>query len=175
MRRLAEIDRGKLVGILADRLGFERAAVARYRVVVAELERAEPAVQRIVPRLGQQLGEKSEHVTWLQGELHRLEAPYETVRARSEQAQRDCERLFGDGAPSALEMLRGLGRLELADADAWEILVDVAARAGDEPARSGFARRRDEERGHARFLHRVLVELTVNDTLGHPVTLPIAP
>jgi hypothetical protein len=75
----------------------------------------------------------------------------------------------------ALELVRGLLRLELADADGWEILVEVAARAGDEPARSALARRRDEERGHARFLHRVLVELTVNDTLGHPVTLPIAP
>lgn len=71
--------------------------------------------------------------------------------------------------------MRALVRLEHADADAWEILVEVAARAGDEPARGAFARRRDEERAHARFVHRVLVELTVNDALGIPVTLPIAP
>jgi hypothetical protein len=175
MRTLAEIDRKKLVGMLADRLAFERAAAARYRAVLPELRGAEPAVLRIVPRLEQQLVEEEDHARWLEAELTRLEAPLELVRAPAERGQRDCDALFGDRGGSVIELVSALHRLELGDLEGWDLLVAVAERAGDEPARRELGLRRGEEARHVEYLHRVLVELAVNHALGHPVTLPAAP
>lgn len=175
MRRLAEIDRLKLVGLLADRLAFERAAAIRYGETLARLAGAEPAVQRILPRLELQLADERAHASWLERELHRLDAPIEQVRAHVERMQVDCDALFGDRGNSVLDLVRSLHRLEIGDVAAWEILTAVAARADDEPARRAFAAIAEGERAHLAFIERVTVELAVNDALGWPVTLPIAP
>ncbi len=175
MRVLATIDRLKLVGMLADRLAFGRAAPARYDEVIEELRRAEPAVQRIVPRLEQQRADETASATWLQDRLHTLEAPVEQVRARGELVAVECVALFGDRGRSVFEMVRSLHRLGMADVEAWELMAKVAERGGDEPARKELSARRDEERGHMRFLERVLVVLAVNEVLGYPVSLPVSP
>ncbi len=175
MRRLAEIDRLKLVGLLADRLAFERAAAIRYGEILTRLADAEPAVQRIVPRLEQQLADERAQAAWLERELQRLEAPIDRVRAHVERTQVDCDALFGDRGSTVVELVRSLHRLELGDVAAWELLTAVAARADDEPARRAFSAIADGERAHLAFVERVAVELAVNDALGWPVTLPIAP
>ena len=175
MRRLAEIDRLKLVGLLADRLAFERAAAARYGEALTLLGEAEPALRRIVPRLELQLADERAHASWLERELQRLEAPIERVRAHLERMQPECDALFGDRSHGVLALVRSLHRLELGDVAGWELLTAVAARADDEPARRAFSAIAEGERAHLVFIERVSVELAVNDALGWPVTLPIAP
>ncbi len=173
--RCKTIDRNKLAGLLADRLAFERAAAEHYAAVLPLLRAAEPAVERIVPQLEQQLLEEQEHARWLEAQLARLRAEPELVRAHLERTRAAHAALLGERGASVLELISSLHRLEIADVDGWELLAAVAARAADEPARRDLGARCEAEQRHRRFVHRVLVELAVNQTIGEPVTLPIAP
>jgi bacterioferritin (cytochrome b1) len=175
MRRLAEIDRLKLVEILRERLFFEERSARLHEVVIARLAPEEPAIRRVVPRLEQHRDQERAHADWLRVQLQRLEAapePAPPSRAVVEELGA-LERLIADRAASVTEVLQALLSAEHDDHDAWEILVELAERAGDQPAREDFADRRAVEEVHVAYLKRLVTDLARNHVLGTPVTLPL--
>ena len=178
MRRLAELNRLKLIDVLAERLAFERAGVRLYDAVLSRLESAEPAVRRMLPRVEQQRAEAQAHAAWLEAQLRGLEAGAAAGTRRAELAHLETEgllRIAGDGAATVQEMFHALYVFELTDEGGWDLLVQLADRGGDRTAREELGRRREAARAHVAFVRRALTELLVNEVLGSPVTLPIGP
>ncbi len=177
MRRLAEINRRKLIDVLTERAAAERASARLYGRVVDRVARSEPAIRRMAPRLADQRDREIDHGRWLDGQLHALGAD---AFAPSERAQRvtielrGLEELILDGHATVAEMLHALLGVELMDAAGWDLLVGLAERAGDDFARRDFAERRDDAEEHADYLRQALMEMLRNDVLGVPVTLPSA-
>jgi hypothetical protein len=180
MRRLAEIDRHKLIDVLAERLASERAGVRLYDAICTRVASAEPAVQRMLPRLEQQRAEEQAHADWLDAQLVALEAgsiatgnTRRVTRVRLE--TEGLQRIADDGAATVQELFHALLLFELADDGGWELLVQLAARGDDRAAHEAFAPRREAERAHVSFVRRAVTELLINEVLGYPVTLPIGP
>lgn len=178
MRRLAEINRAKLVEVLSERLAFERLGVRLYDQLLARLADAEPAIARMRPRVEQQRDEEREHVAWLEAQLGHLDGGGAGGGRRVALVQTESQGLahvVGDGASTVAEAFHALWAAELADAGGWELLVGLAEAADDAPAVDEFARRRDTERLHVAFLRRALAAFLRNDVIGAPVTMPIEP
>lgn len=176
MRTLAEINRPKLIDVLAERPAFGRAGVRLYDAVVARLEPAEPAVRRMLPRVEQMRAEHHAELAWAEALLDALEAGAAAGVRRVEMAQLETAgllRIAEDGAATIQELFRALWLFELAHEGGWDLLVRLAERAGDLPARDELGRWRAQAEAHARYAHRALVELLINEVLGRPVTLPI--
>jgi hypothetical protein len=175
MRRLAEIDRGKLAEALGERLVFEKRSVLLYERAIARFRSMEPAIRRIVPRLEQHRDDERAHADWLTMQLQRLESPPPAPSRLMELEWASFEGVFADENAGARQLLSVLLLAERDDHFAWELLVRVAERAGDLAAQKELSLRHEQERLHVAYLERVLVECTCNHVLGVPVTLPIDP
>jgi bacterioferritin (cytochrome b1) len=178
MRRLAERNRHKLIEVLSERAASERVSARLYRRVVERVERAEPALRRMAPRLADQRRQELEHGRWLESQLRALGSDGFAVSERTQRVStelRGIEELILDGHATIPELLHALLIAELADGVGWDLLVKLAERADDEPARQAFAERRTDQEEHVLFLRRAVAELLRNEVLGVPVTLPIAP
>jgi bacterioferritin (cytochrome b1) len=173
MRRLAEIDRPKLIALLRERLLFEEQSARLHQAVIERLRTEEPAIRRILPRLEENRDQEREHAQWLEVQLRRLEAPPEPLPGSPVAERSAAEQLIADPTITVVEVLHALVAVEHEDHDAWQILGAVAERAGDLPAQQDFAKRSDEEALHVAYLKRLLAELAQNDVLGTPVTLPL--
>ena len=177
MRRLAEINRDKLADVLAERLAFERVGVRLYDAIMARVAGEEPAIRRILPRLEQQRDEEREHETWLaleiSGSTRRLR-PTAPRRRRATWSRRassgSCSprvRRWRDATRARDRRAGRPGRLA-APRRRWRGAPATL------PAIEEFGRRQAEEEAHAAS-SAALRELTRNDVLGVPVTLPIDP
>jgi len=178
MRRLAEINRDKLIDVLDERLAFERVSIRLHGVIIQRVAVEEPAFRRMLPRLEEQRDEAREHVDWLTRQLEALDAAPSNERRRVRLAalqSRGLEEAMVAEDATVGEMLHALATAELAGEAGWQILVELARSAGDLPAVEEFERRRRQETAHAGFVGKALREVTRNDVLGVPVTLPIGP
>jgi bacterioferritin (cytochrome b1) len=175
MRRLAEQNRGKLIDLLMERLAFERAAMGLYDVVIGRLREEEPAVRRMLPQVEVQRDQEAEHVDWLETQVRALGGNPEGMTGRSRLVARELsgvEEVVRDRGARIAELLHALLAFELSDAAGWRVLVALAERVSDEPARLAFDGRLRHEEAHCAFLQRALEALTENDVTGAPVTLP---
>lgn len=177
MRRLAEINRPKLIEVLGERLAFERQAVRLYDVALLRMEDVEPALARMRPRLELQRDQEREHAEYLEGVLAALEGDGAAGGGRRAALvaieSQGVSAVVGDGASSIADIFHALLTAELADGAGWELLVELAEAAGDRPAIDAFARRAEEELLHAAFLRRALAAFLRNDVIGAPETMPI--
>ena len=178
MRRLAEINRDKLIDVLDERLAFERVSLRLYDAIIARVAHEEPAIRRMLPRLEDQRAEEREHASWLERQLVRLEADPTRQQRRARVAELEThglEQVIVTADATVGEMMHALGIAELADEAGWRLLVELARDAGDLPAVEELEHRRAAEEAHVGFAQRALRELARNDVLGVPVTLPNSP
>lgn len=178
MRKLAQINRPKLIELLTERLTFERVGVRLYDAIVSRLESAEPAVRRMLPRVEQQRAEEREHVAWLEALIDGLASDAPPIPRRPELAHLWTEgllRISEAGAATIAELFQALHTFELANESGWQRLLRLAERGHDLPACDDFGHRLADEQAHVSFVRHALTELLVNEVLGSPVTLPIGP
>ncbi|HZS37034.1 MAG TPA: ferritin-like domain-containing protein [Polyangia bacterium] len=178
MRRLAEVNRHKLIDVLNERAASERASARLYGRVVERVANAEPAIRRMLARLELQRDEELEHGRWLEAQLRALGSDGFAVTARTQRVigeLRGLEALILDGGASIPELFHALLIAELADAVGWHLLVKLAERADDRPAVEAFGKRLANQEEHVAFLRRAAEEFLRNDVLGVAVTMPIGP
>lgn len=164
MRILNEKNREKLHDFLSRRLHNAHALCVRYRALLDELARAEPALRRVRPGIETHLVDAREVAGWLEGELRSAGAV-----AIASASGRELLK----PAPDVRDELRALLAAELAEERGWGRLHDLALAARDARAIALAERWRRRARDHAAHLDGVLRSWLLSDLFGSPVTLPV--
>lgn len=178
MQKLAANNREKTVDYLTERLTFERAAVKLYDTVLHHLRGSkEPWTNRIVGQVEKHRNQEKEHEEWLEAQIRALGGTAHEKTDMSSVIERESRGVL-DVASSDVQLthvFHALLMAELMDNAGWEILLELADRAGDDEARRAFRQRLHEEQDHLVLAREMMVMLAKNQVLGSPLITPPAP
>ena len=162
MRKVGAVYRSKVIGLLGERLSFERASVRLYDAALERLQARGGPFEAVLAHLRRVREEEKSHEEWLEENLRLLGgAPDKVASPRRDLA-------LGDPDPAQLFHL--LLAEKISNLGGWEVLVELAERAQDGEARREFRQRLDEEQEHFRFLSRTAAIFTRSDLLDETVT-----
>jgi bacterioferritin (cytochrome b1) len=167
MLKLAEVNPAKLIDLLAERLAYERRVARLYDRAIARLA---GSTQRIVRQFLEAAevirDQEREHVDWLEQQIRAL---------GGNGVQGDKAKLIeieSAGIEQVISDDRDLGHLfhalyaaELIDDAGWDVLVDLAEEADDEPARREFKKRLRQEEDHLALVKNVVERLLEREVL----------
>jgi bacterioferritin (cytochrome b1) len=179
MEKLANYNREKILDLLIARLTFERAGVKLYDSVIAKIQtQGDPTVLRMLDRLREHRDEEKEHEEWLEEQVRFLGGDAHGTSEMAQLEQRESqgiEDIILDGDNDAMHFFHALLAAELADNAGWDLLVELADRAGDRDARKAFKKRLHQEMEHLVFVRRVIRRLARRQVLGQDVAMPTWP
>lgn len=174
--KLEEANRQKVIDVLTERLAFERAGVQLYDSIIAKMEEApDGEIKKMMPEMQAHREHERQHQAWLEGKIRALggdpdrDTEYSRLVKRESQGIEDVI-LDGDG--SIPHLFHALLSAELTDNAGWEMLVDLAAEAGDEEARAVFNRYLNEEEDHLELCMRAVEAFQRHEVLGEPLEMP---
>jgi bacterioferritin (cytochrome b1) len=169
MKKLADLDRDRMIDLLAQRLDFERTGARLYD---AALERVVGSRDAMIRRAGMQLAiirqQEREHASWLERQLVDLGAP-DLITPRVKVGRLLSEgivRVALDPASSIGSVFDSLLAAELVDHAGWNLLIDLAAEAGDDDAHEQLRARLTEENKHLHAIRTIVLAIARRDLLG---------
>jgi rubrerythrin len=173
---IASHNRAKLIDLLAARLAFERASGALYDTIVAILEESDDSfVGQLIPAMREYRDEERERAGWLAQLIRSLGGDPEEATAMSALVETELSGLVKvarGGDRDVSHLFHTLLTASLADTAGWQLLVTLAAEAGDEPMRAPLAGFFGREQDHLDFLRSVVLMFTRHDVLGEAPCAP---
>ncbi|HEY1555393.1 MAG TPA: hypothetical protein VGF94_11230 [Kofleriaceae bacterium] len=179
MRKLAELNKPKLIDLLGERLAFEHASVELYDALIGKLETSnDDRALILLDELRVQRDEEREHEDWLADQMQLLGADPRVPTELAELARRETrgiEEVILEDDHELSHLLHALLAAELSDNAGWDLLVALAEEAHDRDAKRQLKQRLREEQAHLAFVHIALRRLAFYNVLGEDVWMPTAP
>ena len=179
MQALVDKHKDRVIDLLTERLTFERAGVRLYDAILGKMRHSDDeAIGRMISQMQEHRDQEKEHEEWLEEQIRALggDAHAMTDRARLVEVESEgLEKVILDGDPEIPHLFHALLAAELSDGAGWDLLVQLARRAGDDQAAEEFSLRLDDEREHLVFVRRAVESFARRDLLDEEVRMPDAP
>lgn len=165
---------GKNSGVLLDRLGerlaFERSGTRLYEAMLTKCRAlANGQGGEVLEQLEHYCREEQEHFRLLVGCLEKLGADPTSQTPAADVAGVESAGLMQvvtDPMTSVTQSLHAILVAELADNDAWDALVELAAEFGQEEMAQQFRKARDAEREHLQGIRKLYQQATMFEAGG---------
>jgi bacterioferritin (cytochrome b1) len=176
MEKLARGNALHVLDMLIARMKFERAGVKLYDAVIDKIERSADTRYRVLlDQLRKNRNDEQEHAQWLEAQIRALGGSPERATDLSELEElesKGIQSVILDGHDRILHNLHALLTAEQADNAGWDLLVQLAADAGDSTAKAAFNQRLLEEAKHVAYLREAIHRAAEIEMLGLPAELP---
>lgn len=179
MKKLAEQHLDKAIDLLNERLVFERAGVEFYDKILQVMAASQdPAIQGLQDQMQEHRDQEKEHEEWLEAQIRALggDAHEETERSKLVSIESEGLKDVIDNDYSVPHLFHALLQAELSDNAGWQLLLELADRAGDDEAREEFRTRLHNEDEHLIFMRDTVASLARKEVLGEQaVQMPTGP
>lgn len=176
MKKLAEINKDKVIDVLTERLAFERAGVKAYDSIIAKMEKSsDPAVKKMLGVMREHRDQEKEHEEWLEEQVRSLGGDVNAMTEHAKLIEEESEGIekvvFGSDT-NISHMFHALLTAELMDNAGWELLIQLADEADDDEARRAFKKRLHEEEEHLIFARRAVMAFARKEVLKREQPMP---
>ncbi|MDP2128837.1 MAG: ferritin-like domain-containing protein [Pseudohongiella sp.] len=159
-----------LIDKMAERLAFERTGVRLYDAMLAKVEALGhiPGLVDIQPTIQRFRDEEHQHYLLLADALEKLGADPTAQTPSANLAGVSAEgivKIIADPRTNLVQSMNALLIAEAADNIGWELLIDLATRAGQDELAEQFSRALTEEDEHLATIKGMLKQATVTDLI----------
>src|ERR1700687_5150541 len=172
MRKVGAMHREKVIGLLNERLAFERSAIELYDAVLEGLKPRGGPYATVRTHLRRIREEEKAHEEWLVEQVRALGGDptvesngFHRVQGQGRRARDDLA-----GAHEPARLLHAPLDTEARDNAAWELRLELATRAQDEEACEAFAQRLHEEQEHLLMISHMAAVVARSEILDETVT-----
>ena len=179
MKKFAEHNLEKALDLLNERLAFERAGVQFYdRILDVMRGSKDDNVQQMIPQMKKHRDQEKEHEEWLESQIRSLggDAHKTTEHVALVETESSGIKAIIDGDYQLPHLFHALLLAELTDNAGWQLLLDLADRAGDDDAREQFKKRLHHEEEHVILMRDAVASFARKEVLGEQaVQFPTSP
>jgi hypothetical protein len=166
MQTEGEINRGKAIELLSERLAFARVSVALYGTVLQRLRQRGGPYDSVRGHLRLILEEKKSHQEWLQEKVSALGGDTEQAPGNSllREEWANIVAGLGEGTEPG-PLFESLLTAEVYDNGGWEMLLELAERFADEEMAGEIRQMLHEEQEHFLFVGRFVARFARSSIL----------
>jgi rubrerythrin len=142
-----------------------------------EREREERVVAEMLPLVEKIRAQEKEHEEWLKSCIRRLGGDDKRMTEMANVTAREAagiEKVVMKD-PQLPHLFHALLAAEHVDTAGWDLLLVLAAEAGDDAAEEEFRKRLEEEERHLAFLREALRTFSAHEVLGEELHSPTPP